>query len=79
MATRILVQLPPTYTEEIPVKWYGAPPAAEIEVACRQAVGARVDTLEDTDPLVLVAGEGWHPGVIGIVASRLVERIGRPA
>ncbi len=29
-------------------------------------------------PLVLVDGEGWHPGVIGIVASRLVERTGRP-
>lgn len=30
-------------------------------------------------PLILVAGEGWHPGVIGIVASRLKERYHRPA
>ncbi|MFN2472933.1 MAG: single-stranded-DNA-specific exonuclease RecJ [Sphingomicrobium sp.] len=30
-------------------------------------------------PLILVAGRGWHPGVIGIVASRLKERHGRPA
>ena len=30
------------------------------------------------DP-VFVAGEGWHPGVIGIVASRLKERYHRPA
>ena len=29
--------------------------------------------------LVLVAGEGWHPGVIGIVASRLKERFNLPA
>lgn len=27
---------------------------------------------------IVVAGEGWHPGVVGIVASRLVERHGRP-
>src|SRR5262249_29361093 len=29
--------------------------------------------------LVLASGEGWHPGVIGIVAGRLKERYGRPA
>ncbi len=29
-------------------------------------------------PALVVAGEGWHPGVIGIVASRLVERHHRP-
>jgi single-stranded-DNA-specific exonuclease len=27
---------------------------------------------------LVVAGEGWHPGVVGIVASRLVERWHRP-
>ncbi len=27
---------------------------------------------------IVVAGEGWHPGVIGIVASRIVERTHRP-
>lgn len=30
-------------------------------------------------PGVVVAGEGWHSGVIGIVASRVVARIFRPA
>ena len=28
---------------------------------------------------LVVAGKGWHPGVIGIVASRLVDRYHRPA
>jgi single-stranded-DNA-specific exonuclease len=29
--------------------------------------------------VVMVAGQGWHPGVIGIVAGRLKEKLGRPA
>ncbi|WP_294300841.1 single-stranded-DNA-specific exonuclease RecJ [uncultured Sphingomonas sp.] len=29
--------------------------------------------------VAVVAGQGWHPGVIGIVAGRLKERLGRPA
>ncbi len=29
--------------------------------------------------IVLVSGDGWHEGVVGIVASRLVERFERPA
>ena len=31
------------------------------------------------DPLIIVSGAGWHAGVVGIVASRLKERFGRPA
>ncbi len=30
-------------------------------------------------PVLVAAAEGWHPGVIGIVASRLKERYGRPS
>ncbi len=34
---------------------------------------------EDTRNLVFVSGQDWHPGVIGIVASRLRERYDQPA
>jgi single-stranded-DNA-specific exonuclease len=30
-------------------------------------------------PVILLAAEGWHPGVVGIVAGRVKERFNRPA
>ena len=30
------------------------------------------------DRVVVLSGEGWHHGVVGIVASRMVERLGKP-
>lgn len=33
----------------------------------------------DKERMIVVWGKGWHQGVIGIVASRLVERFGKPA
>jgi single-stranded-DNA-specific exonuclease len=44
--------------------------AAAIEKVEREAAPA---------PLVFVADEGWHPGVIGIVAARVAETCDRPA
>lgn len=53
----------------------------EIEAAVLQDAMARIVAAgqdRDGSPVVVVAGEGWHPGVIGIVASRLVERLALP-
>lgn len=32
----------------------------------------------DTEPIVVVDGHGWHMGVIGIVASRIMDQVGKP-
>ena len=51
----------------------------EIEEAVRaQALEQAEDRGLDA-PLVWAAGDGWHPGVVGIVASRLKERTNRPS
>src|SRR5213078_964458 len=35
--------------------------------------------LEDKGAVIVTAAEGWHPGVVGLVASRLKEKFSRPA
>ena len=49
-----------------------------IEAAVRAQAEAQAAGRGD-GPLVWAAGEGWHPGVVGIVAARLKETFGRPA
>jgi len=34
---------------------------------------------QDNAPFLFLAREGWHPGVVGIVAGRLKDRFGKPA
>ena len=51
--------------------------ASVLEQAILQVEG-RMDN-DDPGPFVMAYGDGWHPGVIGIVASRLKERFNRPA
>jgi single-stranded-DNA-specific exonuclease len=50
-----------------------------IEAAVREAALAQAEARGFAAPLVWAAGEGWHPGVIGIVAARLKEAAQRPA
>ncbi|KAB2540575.1 recombinase RecJ [Salipiger aestuarii] len=51
----------------------------EVEEAVRAAAFAQAEERGLDAPLVWAAGEGWHPGVVGIAASRLKERSNRPA
>ena len=43
-----------------------------------EAIELADKTLRPEDHALVLAADEWHPGVIGIVASRLVERYGRP-
>ena len=47
---------------------------AQAEAEAMAALG-----LEEKGAVVVTAQEGWHPGVVGLVAARLKERYGRPA
>jgi single-stranded-DNA-specific exonuclease len=51
----------------------------DIEAAVRAAAMAQAEERGLDAPLVWAAGEGWHPGVVGIVAARLKEASNRPA
>src|SRR5947208_2871288 len=47
---------------------------AQAEAEAMAALG-----VEEKGAVVVTAADGWHPGVVGLVAARLKERFGRPA
>jgi single-stranded-DNA-specific exonuclease len=47
---------------------------AQAEAEAMAALG-----VEDKGAVIVTAADGWHPGVVGLVAARLKERFGRPA
>ena len=66
--------------------------AAELDRLNRERQAIEMDTLaqaeaeamaalgiEEKGAVVVTAAEGWHPGVVGLVAARLKEKFGRPA
>ncbi len=54
----------------------------KIELRVLDEAIAQIEALDDRErrsAILVAAQEEWHPGVVGIVASRLVERFNRPA
>lgn len=49
-----------------------------IETAVQEAAEEQL-AAQHNRAVHLVAGEGWHPGVIGIVAGRIKEKTGKPS
>jgi single-stranded-DNA-specific exonuclease len=47
------------------------------EIVWIEALAAAAE--QETAPAVVVGAEGWHPGVVGIIAARLVDKLARPA
>ncbi len=47
---------------------------AQAEAEAMAALG-----IEEKGAVVVTAAEGWHPGIVGLVAARLKEKFGRPA
>lgn len=79
LGVRLLTTEDPIEAQEI---------AAELDALNTERRAIEASVQEEADGLtaaqgnravVVVSGEGWHPGVIGIVAGRLKEKLGRPA
>lgn len=70
-AARIAAELDRLNTERRAIEQVAE---AQAEAEALAALG-----LEDKSAVIVTASEGWHPGVVGLVASRLKEKFSRPA
>jgi len=79
LGTELLIENDPALAEEL---------AARLDLHNKERQAIEKLILEDAiamastqsnAPFVLVHGEGWHSGVVGIVAGRLKERFNKPA
>ncbi len=51
----------------------------ERELTGKAMEEAEVLARDANNPVIVIGGQGWHQGLIGIVAARLVDRFGKPA
>jgi single-stranded-DNA-specific exonuclease len=53
--------------------------AIEVQTLAEAEAEALAAGADENGACVVTAGEGWHPGVVGLVASRLKEKFRKPA
>lgn len=80
MGSRLLSTDDPIEAKDLAARLhqYNAERKAIEATALEEAIAQVEETAQD-DIVVIAAGDGWHPGVIGIVAARLKEKYNRPA
>ncbi len=49
-----------------------------IEAGVLEAAMAQAEKMDAGSPLLVIAGQGWHAGVIGIVAGRVKDKFNKP-
>ena len=78
LGARLLACDDPSEAEALAIQ-LDAMNASRKDIEAEVLAAAEYQALQQDDAaLLLIAGEGWHPGVIGIVAARLKERYHRP-
>lgn len=80
-AVRLLLTEDPSEARELAIELDGQNRnRQELEGSILTEAMARAEAEHDLrrDRAIVLASPAWHPGVIGIVAARLVERFGRP-
>jgi len=83
MAFRLLTSPDPGERERLAERLHGLNAErqaieADVLAAAQRQAEAQIETDPDC-PVLVCAGEGWHPGVVGIVAGRIKDRFMRPA
>lgn len=81
LGARLLLSDEMTEAERIAAELDGLNKARqEMEATILEDAKAQADRQMETDPAVLVVhGDDWHPGLVGLVAARLKEQHNRPA
>lgn len=79
LGVRLLTTEDPQEAADIAAELDALNEARRVIEAGVQAEAEAIAASKGNHAVAVIAGRGWHPGVIGIVAGRLKEKLGRPA